>query len=66
MLCINYRKRLKPRLQTFETFPANVCVPRTIYSFLEDDAKTKREVGKSHTYQLLILCHVTWLHMAAE
>ena len=39
MLCINYRKRLKPRLQTFKTVPVNVCVPRTIYSFLEDDAK---------------------------
>ena len=24
MLCIYYRKRLKPRLQTFETVPANV------------------------------------------
>ena len=30
MLCIYYRKRLKPRLQTIETVPANVCVPRTI------------------------------------
>ena len=66
MLCIYYRKRLKPRLQTFETDPANVCVPRTIKWPLRRRRLMKREVGKSHTYQLLIICHVTWLHMAAE
>ena len=39
MLCINYRKRLKPRLQTFETVPQTFASPGPYNGLLEDDAK---------------------------